>query len=237
MCILSPKLVEVGRHPNIELLTLSELEEISGEEGAFDVKVIKHARYVDEDICTGCGVCANTCPVRYEHQIPEKVSYDDLLSEDEKNNADAILQKYENEEGILIQVLQDVNAQFNYLPENVLKYLSQKMAIPLAQIYHVATFYSAFSLEPRGEHIIKVCAGTACHVRGTSSVIDEIGRVLKIKPGETTEDMQYTLETVNCLGACALGPVMVLDGEYIGNMSSSKVKKHLKVDSSGGENE
>jgi NADH:ubiquinone oxidoreductase subunit E len=233
MCILSPKLVEVGRHPNIELMTLSELERISGEEGGFDVSVIKHARYVDEDKCTGCGVCAGTCPVRYQHQIPEKMDYTQLISEDERTKVDAILKKYEDEEGVLVSVLQDVNSELNYLPENVLKYISGELAIPLSQIYHVATFYTALSLTPRGEHILKVCQGTACHVRGTGGVLDEIERVLKIKPGETTEDMKYTLETVNCLGACALGPVMVLDEEYIGQLSPSKVKKYIKTDSGG----
>ncbi|UCE39620.1 MAG: NADH-quinone oxidoreductase subunit NuoE [Thermoplasmata archaeon] len=150
------------------------------------------------------------------------------IEENELTKIDTILKKYEDEVGVLISILQDINEEFNYLPENALRYVSEKLGIPLSQIYHVATFYTAFSLTPRGEHIVKVCQGTACHVRGTRAVLDEITRILDVKPGETTEDLQYTLETVNCLGACALGPVMVLDKEYHGNMSPSKVKKILK---------
>ncbi len=234
MCILSPKLVEAGRHPNIELLTLSEIEKVEGEEGEFKVKVLRSARYVDEESCTGCGICAATCPVKYEYQIPEKESVREQISADDLTKIDSILKRYDDEEGVLISVLQDINEEFNYLPENSLRYVSEQLDIPLSQIYHVATFYTAFSLTPRGEHIIRVCQGTACHVRGTRAVLDEIGRVLDVKPGETTEDLQYTLVTVNCLGACALGPVIVLDKEYYGNMSPSKVKKVLKSEQKEG---
>jgi NADH:ubiquinone oxidoreductase subunit E len=214
MCILSPKLVEAGRHPNIELLTLSEVEEVQGEEGGFEVKVRKKARFVDEENCTGCGVCAGTCPVRYEYQIPEKESVRGEITEDNLQKIDTILKKYEDQVGVLIQVLQDINSEFNYLPENALRYISDQLDIPLSQIYHVATFYTSFSLIPRGEHLIRVCQGTACHVRGSARVLNEIERILKIKSGETTPDLKFTLETVNCLGACALGPVVVIDGEY-----------------------
>jgi NADH:ubiquinone oxidoreductase subunit E len=230
MCILSPKLVEAGRHPNIELLTLSEVEELEGEEGEFKVEVLKRARYVDENSCTGCGICAAACPVKYEYQIPEKESVHEHISADDLAKIDTILKGYEEEEGVLISVLQDVNEEFNYLPENTLRYVSEQLDIPLSQVYHVATFYTAFSLKPRGQHIIRVCQGTACHVRGTRAVLDEIARVLEVKPGDTTEDLQYTLETVNCLGACALGPVVVFDKEYYGNMSPNKVKKLLKAE-------
>jgi NADH:ubiquinone oxidoreductase subunit E len=214
MCILSPKLVEAGRHPNIELLTLSEIKELEGEEGEFKIKVLKSARYVDEVSCTGCGICAATCPVKYEYQIPEKVSVCGQIPADDLAKIDTILKRYADEEGVLISVLQDINEEFNYLPENVLRYISERLDIPLSQIYHVATFYTAFSLIPRGEHIIKVCQGTACHVRGSERVLDELGRILDIGPGETTQDLKFTLETVNCLGACALGPVVVIDDKY-----------------------
>jgi NADH:ubiquinone oxidoreductase subunit E len=227
MCILSPKLVEAGRHPNIELLTLSEVEEIEGEEGEFQVKVRKMARYVDEDKCTGCGVCAGTCPVRYEYQIPEKESVREEILESDLQKIDTILKRYEDEVGVLIQVLQDVNSEFNYLPENALRYISEQLNIPLSQIYHMATFYTSFSLIPRGEHLIRVCQGTACHVRGSARVLNEIERILKIKSGETTPDFKFTLETVNCLGACALGPVVVIDGEYYPT-TPAKMEKLLR---------
>ncbi|UCG69035.1 MAG: NAD(P)H-dependent oxidoreductase subunit E [Thermoplasmata archaeon] len=227
MCILSPKLVEAGRHPNIELLTLSEVEKLEGEEGGFEVKVLKRARYVDEDKCTGCGVCAQTCPIRYEYQIPEKESVLGEISEGDLKKIDTILKRYKDEVGVLIQVLQDVNSEFNYLPENALRYISEQLNIPLSQIYHVATFYTFFSLIPRGEHLIRVCQGTACHVRGSPRVLNEIERILKIKSGETTSDLKFTLETVNCLGACALGPVVVIDGEYY-PATPTKMEKLLK---------
>jgi NADH:ubiquinone oxidoreductase subunit E len=227
MCILSPKLVEAGRHPNIELLTLSEVEEIEGEEGNFQVKVRKRARFVDEENCTGCGVCAGICPVRYEYQLQEKKSVRGEIPDNDLQKIDTILKKYEDEAGVLIQVLQDVNSEFNYLPEKSLRYISERLDIPLSQIYHVATFYTSFSLTPRGEHLIKVCQGTACHVRGGAKVLSEIQRILNIQPGETTSDLRFTLETVNCLGACALGPVVVIDDEYY-STTSAKIEKLLK---------
>ena len=227
MCILSPKLVEVGRHPNIELLTLSEVEEVEGEEGEFKVKIRKKPRYVEEDKCTGCGVCAEYCPVQYEYQIPEKVSVRERIKEDELQKIDTILKKYEAEQGALIQTLQDLNDEFNYLPEDTLRCVSERLDIPLSQVYHVATFYTSFSLTPRGEHLIKLCQGTACHVRGSARVLSEIERILDIKSGETTPDLKFTLETVNCLGACALGPVIVIDSEYH-STTPAKVEKLLK---------
>jgi NADH:ubiquinone oxidoreductase subunit E len=227
MCILSPKLVEAGRHPNIELLTLSEIEELDGKEGEFKIKVLKSARYVEEESCTGCGICATTCPVKYEYQIPESESVSEQIPEYDIAKINAILKRYEDEEGVLISVLQDINEEFNYLPENALRYISEQLDIPLSQIYHVATFYTAFSLTPRGEHIIKVCQGTACHVRGSERVLEELERILDIEPGETTQDLKFTLETVNCLGACALGPVVVIDDKYH-STSPANVKKLLK---------
>ena len=114
----------------------------------------------------------------------------------------------------LIPVMQAINEEYKYLPKNILKYVAQELEIPFSQVYHVATFYTSFSLKPRGKHTLKVCMGTACHVRGSPRVFDEIKRHLKIEPGETTEDGLFTLETVNCLGACAIGPVVVIDNKY-----------------------
>ncbi|MEI7436541.1 MAG: NAD(P)H-dependent oxidoreductase subunit E, partial [bacterium] len=114
----------------------------------------------------------------------------------------------------LIAVLQDVNAACGYLPETALRMVSDRLDLPLSDVYHVATFYTAFSLKPRGRHTVKVCTGTACHVRGAPRILDDLSRLLNVAPGETTPDGQFTLETVNCLGACALGPVVVIDGRY-----------------------
>jgi NADH:ubiquinone oxidoreductase subunit E len=227
-CIMTPKMTEANQHENIHILTCSEIEEVSGYLGNFKVKVRRKARYVDEDKCTGCGECVKNCLVSNVIKLPEFKSIKDKLDTGMRENLDKIIDEYSDEAGPLIPVLQDINQQFNYLPELALKYVSERLEIPLSQIYHVATFYKAFSLKPRGKHIIKICMGTACHVRGSEKVLDEIKRVLKIEAGETTEDQEYTLETVNCLGACALGPVLVKDDEYIGQMSSGRVKKILK---------
>ena len=139
-----------------------------------------------------------------------------------------IVEKYYCNRDSLISILQDVQALYHYLPEYSLRTVAQELNIPLIQVYGVATFFKAFSLEPRGEHLVCVCLGTACHVRGAQSVLDETKRRLGVEAGQSTEDMKYSLETVNCLGACALGPILVVDEEYHGQMTPSKVKKILK---------
>lgn len=140
----------------------------------------------------------------------------------------SIIKKYERRKEFLICILQDIQAKYGYLPQDALILVSKKLDISLIQIYSVATFFKAFSLEPRGKHLINVCLGTACHVRGAERVLDKIKRDLGIDAGETTQDRKFTLETVNCLGACALGPIMVLDGKYHGQMTTVKVDQILK---------
>jgi len=140
----------------------------------------------------------------------------------------ALVGKYGGNRDSLISILQDVQAEYRYLPEDALRAVARQLNLQLIQVYAVATFFKAFSLKPRGEHMVSVCQGTACHVRGASAVLDEVKRRLGIESGETTQDMRFTLETVNCLGACALGPIMVVDGDYHGQMSPGKVKKALK---------
>lgn len=140
----------------------------------------------------------------------------------------AILKRYDYQDSSLVAMLQDLQAEMNYLPQEVLQYVAEKLGIPLTRIFRVATFYGAFSLTPRGRHQIQVCLGTACHVRGAGRIVDTLHRKLKIKPGETTPNLQFSLDTVNCLGACAAGPIVVVDGEYSGEMSSLKMEKLLK---------
>ena len=140
---------------------------------------------------------------------------------------EAIIHKYGGSRDSLISMLQDIQYEYKYLPENMLRLVAKQLELPLIQVYGVATFFKAFSLKPRGKHIVSVCLGTACHVRGAPAVLDEVERQLGTEPGETTEDMQFTLETVNCLGACALGPIMVVDGKYHGQVGPGKVKKIL----------
>ncbi len=141
---------------------------------------------------------------------------------------DSLTDSYAEKKEQLISLLQDVQAEFNYLPRDVLIKISQKLDIPLSQVFSVATFFRAFSLKPRGRHLVTVCLGTACHVRGGERLADKVERDYGIKPGETTEDMKFTLETVNCLGCCALGPVVVVDGKYESQMNSDKLDHVLQ---------
>ena len=144
----------------------------------------------------------------------------------------AIIKKYDGKKEFLICILQDIQNIFEYLPRKALNHVSEKLDIPLIQVYGVATFFKAFSLTPRGGHTCTVCLGTACHVRGAEKVLDKVKRSLDIDVGETTKDMQFTLKTVNCLGACALGPMVVVDEDYHGHMSQNKVDEMLKKYSS-----
>lgn len=213
-CILTPKMVEAGSHKNITLLSYSEVEKVDGFIGNFSVSIRKKARSVDEDKCTGCGECVSHCLVRNRPQL-EPVPGDSYgLTDADLQKLDDILKLYADEKGVLIPILQDINSSYGYLPGNILRYVSKHLEIPLSQIYNVATFYTAFSLKPRGKHTIKVCQGTACHVRGSRRVLSEIERQLSVVPGGTTDDQQFTLETVNCLGCCAMGPVVMVDEEY-----------------------
>ena len=141
---------------------------------------------------------------------------------------DTIIKKYDKHKEFLICILQDIQNVYEYLPRDVLVYVSEKLDIPLIQVYGVATFFKAFSLFPRGGHTCTVCLGTACHVRGAEKVLDKLKRTLDIEVGETTKDMQFSLKTVNCLGACALGPIVEIDGKYHGHMTSNKVESVLR---------
>ena len=141
---------------------------------------------------------------------------------------DEILKRYKGEQGLLISILQDIQAEFNYIPKEALLRVSEGLDVPVSQVFSVATFFKAFSLKPRGRHIVHVCMGTACHVRGAHRIVDKLERDLAIRAGETTEDLEFTLETVNCVGSCALGPIVVVDGEYHGQMNMEKTEKLLK---------
>ncbi len=140
---------------------------------------------------------------------------------------DRIIDKYVNEEGILIQLLLDVQREFRWIPKEAIRRINERLKIPVSQIYRIASFYTALSLTQTGRHLIRVCVGTACYVRGGPRIVDSMERELGIKDGETTSDGKFTLETVNCLGCCALGPVIEIDGQYYGKLSSATVEKIL----------
>lgn len=148
--------------------------------------------------------------------------------EDDIVGVESLLERYTPNPEFLIAILQDLQAEFHYLPKQMLVLVAENLGLPLSQVYRVATFYNAFSLEPKGKHLISICTGTACHVRGTPRIVERLQDILKIEAGQTTPDRKFTLQTVNCLGACALGPLVVIDGKYHGRMTSAKIEKALK---------
>lgn len=135
-----------------------------------------------------------------------------------------IVADHAGREGSIIAILEDIQNRYRYLPEDALRIVARQTGRSLVDVYGVATFYKAFSLKPRGKHLISVCLGTACHVRGAQGIAEEFSHLLNIKPGETTPDREITFETVNCLGACALGPTVVVDGHYFPHVSKKQVK-------------
>lgn len=141
---------------------------------------------------------------------------------------DKICEEHNDRADQLIGILQDVQAKYRYLPKHPLERVAGRLNIPVAQVFSVATFFRAFSLEPRGENLVHVCMGTACHVRGAKRVLEELERDLGISAGKSTPDMKVTLETVSCVGACALGPVIVVNEEYHGKMDATKTAKLIR---------
>ena len=139
-----------------------------------------------------------------------------------------IVKKNGAQKSALISILQDVQDKYNYLPADAVRVISELLNVPLIDVYCLATFYKTFSLIPRGRHLISVCLGTACHVRGAPRILEEIQRNLGIEKGETTEDNEFSLETVNCLGACAIGPIVVVDDVYHGQVTIRKVPSIIK---------
>jgi NADH-quinone oxidoreductase subunit E len=153
----------------------------------------------------------------------------------EMSQVEAIIDKYGTAQRELMSSLLDIQNTYHYLPREALARVSDHLQIPLLRVYQVASFYDAFSLEPRGAHVIRVCLGSACHVRAGLRLVEHVGRLLNIEPGQTTRDQQFTLEAVKCLGCCVLGPVMVVDGKYYANMAASKVERVLKQYRDAGE--
>ena len=146
----------------------------------------------------------------------------------DNDKIDTIINKYQGDSGSLIQVLLEIQSENRWLPKEALDKVAKKLKVPLNRIQHIVTFYKAFSLVPKGRHEVHVCTGTACHVRGAPRVLDRVQDLIGIRPGETDLDLKFSLETVNCLGCCALGPVMVIDGEYHGKMAPAKSEEVLK---------
>lgn len=176
-----------------------------------------------------CATCIHVKDCLYRLQARDVIwfceEFDDFVPPD----ADiiSVIEKHQAKEAGIIQILQDIQSKYSYLPQKALRVVSERTGRSLTDIYGVATFYKAFSLKPRGRHLISVCLGTACHVRGGPDVAAEFEKLLKIKAGSTTPDREFSLETVNCLGACALGPIVVVDGHYFSHVNINKVPKIL----------
>jgi len=148
----------------------------------------------------------------------------------------SILDRYGRDPANVVSIMQDIQSQVNWLPEEDLRTIASELSIPLSKMMALATFYRAFSLKPRGKHVVQVCLGTACHVRNAVRILGTVERELGVAAGETDKDLQFTLETVNCLGACALGPIVVVDGEYHGMMTSAKASRLLQKVKKAGDN-
>jgi len=142
---------------------------------------------------------------------------------------DQIIDKHQSEASSLIQILLDIQSENHWLPKEALDRVGQELSVPFSRIQHIATFYKAFSLVPKGRHEVHICVGTACHVRGATRILDAVEDATGIQPGETDLDLKFSLETVNCLGCCALGPVMEVNGKTHGKMSPVKTADVLKI--------
>jgi len=227
MCTMAPRLVEIGRHKDIDVITFADIEKIRGKAGNFEVTINKRPRYVDEDKCTGCGSCVTNCPVQnILYVTPERDEIDISVEDIEIMNN--VIKDFEISERSLVPILQKANDTYNYLPEPVMRYVADQLNLPLSAVYRIATFYNAFSLEPRGKHLITICLGTACHVKGAERIMRTFESELGIQRGGTTQDMMFSLESVRCIGCCGLAPVLKVGEDIHGHMAKNKVPEMLR---------
>jgi NADH:ubiquinone oxidoreductase subunit E/NAD-dependent dihydropyrimidine dehydrogenase PreA subunit len=221
MCTLAPRMVDCGGHLNIEKLTYSEVESIEGSAGNFKVRIRKKARSVDPEKCTGCGECVEHCLVRNIVNLDQPGRAPVQIEAGMKAKVDDILNRYEGGAEIIVPILHDVNDEFRWLPPEVLARIAEVKEIPIEHILRIASFYNAFSLIPKGKHVIRVCTGTACYVKGAQRILDTFSRELKVDVGAMTEDRQFSLETVNCVGCCGQSPVITIDDDIYGYVNQT----------------
>ena len=223
MCTLAPRMVDCGGHLNIEKLTYSEIESIEGEAGNFSVKIRKKARSVDPEKCTGCGECVENCLVNNIVYLDQPGWAPVQMEEGMKTKVDDILGRYSGGREIIVPILHDVNEEFNWLPSEALCRIAEIKQIPLEHILRIASFYNAFSLTPKGKHLIRICIGTACYVKGAQRILETFERELNIEIGGVTEDEQFSLETVSCLGCCGQSPVITVDDDIYGYVNLTMI--------------
>ncbi|MHC4654390.1 MAG: NADH-quinone oxidoreductase subunit NuoE family protein [Planctomycetota bacterium] len=228
MCTLAPRMVDCGGHLNIEKLTYSEIESIEGSAGNFRIRIKKKARSVDPDKCTGCGECVENCLVKNRAYVEPTEKTEVTLPKEELDKLASILEKHKGGKGIVVPVLQEAQDVYNYLPERAVRYLSEKLDIPLGLMYRLSTFYNSFSLTPKGKHSIHVCTGTSCYVKGGKRILRALQKHLNVDVGGVTDDMEFGLETVNCVGCCGQSPVVTVDEDIFGYMRQTKVHELVK---------
>jgi NADH:ubiquinone oxidoreductase subunit E len=227
-CIISPKVVACMRDLNIDVLTMSDVVKLEGEAGNFAATVRTRPRSVNVDKCTGCGDCVERCPVRNYSRDVAPFTPTVAANEEETALLDGILSNYPADRSSLIPILQDITEAKRYLPRALLEALSMRLAMPLAEVLRVVSFYNGFSLEPLGRHLIEVCLGTACFVRGSGMLFERLEEELKVKDGGTDGDGRFTLRSVRCIGCCALAPAMRIDGVTFGKIKLDKISDILK---------
>ncbi|SPD71885.1 putative NADH:ubiquinone oxidoreductase 24 kD subunit, NuoE [uncultured Desulfobacterium sp.] len=151
-----------------------------------------------------------------------------LYVKKQTTDIDSIMEKYPGEPQYLISLLQDVQAQYSYISEENIRFICDHVGVPVTKAWSVLTFYRSFNIEPRGEHLVRVCCGTACHLKGAERIAEDLERHLCVQREHTTEDMHFTLETINCPGACAVAPVVMVDDDYLGATNQADVRNYLK---------
>ena len=210
-CIISPKVVACMRDLNIEVLTMTDLIDFDGEAGNFTATIRTRPRSVDESKCTGCGDCIEHCPVRNIPKPVDKFTPSMELSGDDSAILDDLTSRYRDDKGALMPVLEEINRTYGFLPRRLLEHTAARLAIPLAGVLRVASFYDKMHFEPIGRHLIQVCNGTSCHSQHSKVLLRRLEKELGISEGGTDASKRFTLTTVRCLGLCALSPSIRID--------------------------
>ncbi|HOX38309.1 MAG TPA: NAD(P)H-dependent oxidoreductase subunit E [Candidatus Brocadiia bacterium] len=228
-CIISPKLVSFARDHNIELMTLSNLSRLEGQAGNFTAEVTQRPRGVDIEKCTGCGECWTQCPVRNVPEATPSFRPGADISAEDRAWLEESLARHSDDPAPLIQMLHETNERCGYLPRPILEALSVRLETPLAEVCRVASFYNAFGMEPVGRHVVEVCLGTACFVRGSGILLERLEKETGAPAGGTDKGGRFTLRTVRCIGCCALAPAMRIDGVTFGKVKLDKVAGILET--------
>jgi NADH:ubiquinone oxidoreductase subunit E/NAD-dependent dihydropyrimidine dehydrogenase PreA subunit len=227
-CIISPKLVECMRDYNIDVLTMADVTALTGEAGHFTAHVRKRPRSVKAEKCTGCGDCWTVCPVRNAADSPPPFQPSEPLDEADAVKLRQILAGHEGDLGNLMPVLQEIDRTYGYLPQRILEHLACSWGLRLAEILRVASFYDRFRFQSAGRHVVEVCEGTSCHSRGARALLERLEKELGVSPGQTDKSGRMTLETVRCLGLCALSPAMKIDGRSFGRVNIDRLPEMLE---------